>query len=149
MNNFLKRGILLLLVIGTFSCRTAKELDRTATIYRKPEKVIGLTKNNDLKFNTATLKANVTISEGKQKLSFKANIRMHKDSVIWSSLSILGIAGAKTLMTPDSIKVVNYKERNYMNEAYSKLQNYLNSDILSLINLQQRSGCSELRIGYD
>ena len=137
MNKFLKRGILVLLIFGIFSCRTAKELDREATIYRKPEKVIGLTKNNDLLFNTATLKANVTISEGKQKLSFKANIRMEKDSVIWSSLSILGIAGAKTLMTQDSIKVVNYKDRNYINEAYSKLQDYLNSDILSLGNLQK------------
>jgi len=129
--------ILLLLLIGIFSCRTVKDLDRTVTIYRKPEKVIGLTISNNLKFKTATLKANVTIYNGKHKTSFKANIRMHKDSIIWSSLSILGIAGAKTLMTRDSIKVVNYKDRNYVSESYVMLQEYLNSNILTLENLQK------------
>ncbi len=129
--------LLILTVTVMSSCKVTKDADRKATIYRSPEKVIELTQEKDLQYKNLSMRASVTVSDGKKNTSFKASIRMHKDSVIWSSLSLLGIAGAKTLITQDSIKIVNYKERTYISEHYDVMQSYLNSDILSLSNLQK------------
>lgn len=119
------------------SCKTARIANRETTISRNADEVIERTSANDVDFSTASLKANITLSNGKQKLSFKASIRMKKDSAIWSSMTLMGIAGAKTLITPDSLKIVNYREKNYMLEPYSRLEEYINSDILTLENLQK------------
>ena len=89
-----------------------------------------------MKYHTASIKANIVISDEKKKLAFKASIRMHKDSLIWSSFSILGIAGARVVITKDSIKVVNFKDRNYVSEEYEMFQEFLNTDMLSLSNFQ-------------
>ena len=111
-----RAGIRLVLIslIVLSSCKTSKDVKKERTNYRNPEKVIDFTRANDLKYTTATMKANITLTDENRKLAFKASLRLKKDSVLWSSMTLLGIAGARTLITDDSIKVVNYKENNYM-----------------------------------
>lgn len=127
---------LILLGIVLISCRPAKEIKRETTLYRKAEKLISAVNENDIEYKTLSLKANINVSDGSQHISFKAIIRMEKDKVIWSSLSLLGIAGAKTIINPDSIKLVNYKDKKYAAEKYATLQDWLNSDLLTFSNLQ-------------
>ena len=136
MNKQLFIASLLVFFIGLSSCKVVRKSNKERTNYRNPEKVIELTRANNLKYHTATIKANVIISDEKKKVSFKASIRIHKDSVIWSSFSILGIAGARSLITKDSIQVVNFKDKNYISEEYDVFQEYLNTDMLYLSNFQ-------------
>ena len=133
-----RAGISLLLIplVVLSSCKISKDVNKERTNYRNPEKVIDFTRSNNLKYSTATMKANITLSDEARKLSFKASLRVKKDSVLWSSMTLLGIAGARTLITNDSIKVVNYKENNFIVEDYTVLQEYLNTDILTLSNFQ-------------
>lgn len=138
MNRFsLQIPLLAFTLVFLSACKTLKIDDRKVTIVRNAEKVIAETKANNIKYKTAQLKANVSITDGKRKTSFKANIRMIKDSIIWSSLSMVGFAGARTLITGDSIKIVNYREKNYILEPYSRIESYINSDMLDLENLQK------------
>lgn len=137
MNKLESKVLLLIAVIFVVSCKTVGPSARkNANILRNSEKVIAITNDNNVQYKTATLKANVLISDGNQKLSFKANIRFFRDSIAWSSLTFMGIAGAKTLITSDSFQVINYREKKYMKEPIEKLEHLLNSDLLSLKNLQ-------------
>lgn len=129
--------LFLAVLLFGISCKSTKIVKRERNILRNSEKVIELINANNIDYRTASLKANVTISDEKQKLSFKANIRMQKDSLIWSSLSLMSIAGAKTFLTEDSIKIINYREKSVINEPYSVLNDFLNSDLLTLSNLQK------------
>lgn len=138
MNKLESKVFVLIAILFVVSCKTAGLSARKKTnILRSSDKVIGLTFANNVEYKTAVLKANVLISDGNQKLSFKANIRFFRDSIVWSSLSLMGIAGAKTLITSDSFQVINYREKKYISEPIEKLEYLLNSDILSTKNLQK------------
>jgi hypothetical protein len=136
MNKAQKIISLFLLASVVVSCRPAKIIKRETALFRKADKLILAVNENDIQYKTLSLKANISVSDGSQKISFKAIIRMEKDKVIWSSLSLLGIAGAKTIVSPDSIKLVNYKDKKYVAEKYETLQDWMNSDLLTFANLQ-------------
>ena len=123
-------------IILFFSCRATKEIRRETNIYRRADKVIELTSANNLKYQTVSIKADVTLNYGKKKSAFKAHIRMKKDSVLWSSMSLLGIAGAKSLITRDSVRFINYRDKKYVHEDYGRIEELLKTDLLSLSNLQ-------------
>jgi Domain of unknown function (DUF4292) len=59
-----------------------------------------------------------------EKNDVKAYIRMHKDSIIWISLtgSFLDIEGARILITPDSVKVMNKLKDYYQLRSIAFLQ---------------------------
>lgn len=95
--------------------------------------------------NAKTLAANLRASEFKfdrlkAKLSIDANIdsssnsfsmalRMRKDSLIWMSLSKLGIEGARILITKDSVKFVNTIKGQYFIGDFAYLSRFLNTEL--------------------
>lgn len=66
-----------------------------------------------INYTTFSGKAKMTYEGKGQSNDFTANFRMRKDSVIWVSISALGgvVNVAKALVTPDSIKAVNYLQK--------------------------------------
>jgi hypothetical protein len=129
--------ILFLTVISVWSCRPKKEIVSVDDILKKPDEVIDAVKKEDIENKIVSLKANVQMNNGKQKISFKANIKIVRDSVIWTNITYYGIAGAKALLSEDSIKIINYKDNNYILEDYEKFRDWLNTDMLTLGNLQK------------
>ncbi|XZF14246.1 DUF4292 domain-containing protein [Chitinophagaceae bacterium MMS25-I14] len=78
--------------------------------------------------------------EGKgQSVEFMANIRMKKDSVIWVSITatVLSMQVARVYITPDSIKLVNYLQKEVMQMPFSDANKLLPAsvDFASLQNL--------------
>jgi hypothetical protein len=68
-----------------------------------------------IEFTTMSAKAKMHYEGGDKSLDFVANIRMHKDSIIWVSVTVAGIVQvARAIITPDSFKAVLYTEK----EAY-------------------------------
>ena len=61
---------------------------------------------------------------------------MKEDSAIWTSITFLGFAGAKVLITDDSVKMVNYKDKEYVREDFSKVVDVFKSSLINLKNLQ-------------
>lgn len=68
---------------------------------------------------------------------FSGNIRMHRDSTVWISVSsTMGMEGARILVTQDSIVVVNRMDKTYLAEPFAALME--TQDITSLQELQAK-----------
>jgi hypothetical protein len=103
---------------------------------KKPEIVLENVQDSALNFSALTLKATISLSSGTQKTSVKSSMRIKRDSAIWASITFLGIAGAKVLLTDDSVEMINYKDKNYICEDFGKIVDVFNSNLINLKNLQ-------------
>ena len=117
-------------------CKSVKPVAKEIDYFRKPEMVIRNVKDSALQFKALTLKASISIQGDDQKTSFKASMRMSRDSAIWASITFLGIAGAKAIITDDSVKMINYKDRNYVSTDFQNIVDLFNSNLINLKNLQ-------------
>ncbi|HEY6061971.1 MAG TPA: DUF4292 domain-containing protein [Chitinophagaceae bacterium] len=95
--------------------------------------------NNRLSFITFSAKIDVDYedAEGK-KYNVNAHVRMYKDSVIWVVITgALGIEGLRAYITPDSVKLLDKQNKNYIARSVSYLQDVteLPLDLASLQDL--------------
>jgi hypothetical protein len=74
-------------------------------------------------------KINCQFDNGKTKTSFKASIFAEKNKQIVVMLSKLNIPVGRLWLTPDSVKFINYIEKNYFLDDYSYLSSMLDMDI--------------------
>lgn len=72
---------------------------------------------------------NCQFDNGKTKTSFKASILAEKDKRITIMLSKLNIPVGRLWLTPDSVKFINYLEKNYFLDDYSYLSSMLDMDL--------------------
>lgn len=72
---------------------------------------------------------NCQFDNGKTKTSFKASILAEKDKRITIMLSKLNIPVGRVWLTPDSVKLINYLEKNYFLDDYSYLSSMLDMDL--------------------
>jgi len=136
MNKALGIATILVYVFAMLSCKSTKEIIGKRRALKKKDEIILAIEENALKYDALVLKAGISVVTEKRKVSFRSQIRIRRDSAIWSSVTILGIAGAKALITEDTLKMVNYKDRNYISEDNSKLIEIFKTKLLSLNNLQ-------------
>jgi hypothetical protein len=61
--------------------------------------------------------------------SFTINLRIRKDSVIWMSISKLGIEGARVYITKDSVKFTNTLQNKYFKGDYAYISKLLNTEL--------------------
>lgn len=62
-------------------------------------------RENELDFKYAEAKFNCELTLDNEDHSFNVNVRCRKDSVIWLSISKLGIPAARALITKDTVKI--------------------------------------------
>jgi hypothetical protein len=74
-------------------------------------------------------KARVSFKDDKKDQEVKANIRIHKDSVIWMAFSVIGVQGGKALINKDSITVVSNLKNEYYVFNYDELSKRFNFPI--------------------
>lgn len=70
-------------------------------------------KQNEFKTPALSIKANVAFKAEKLSDSFKMYIRMKQDSLIWISATYYKVEVARLLLTPDSVKIIDRKEKKY------------------------------------
>ena len=136
MNKAFSIAVLLVYLFTMFSCKSTKEFAGKRRALKKKDDIIQAIQENSLEYDALVLKGGISVVSKKRKVSFRTQIRIKKDSAIWSSVTFLGIAGAKVLVTNDTMKMVNYKDRNFINEDNSKLIELFKTKLLSLKNLQ-------------
>jgi len=69
-------------------------------------------------------KSNLTVN-GKQRYDVTANIRIVRDEAIWISVTaLMGIEVARVFITPDSIKVINRLQSEYIEKPFTYLDNF-------------------------
>ncbi|MEI8136063.1 MAG: DUF4292 domain-containing protein [Bacteroidota bacterium] len=134
----------ILLSLFVVSCKHKKKIQKT-----QPEIVISDTitgrcrldfknsktlsrhvKENEFSFIWVTAKANVeTFIDGKEE-SFDIRVNIRKDSAMLVTIQyLLGIQVAKILITKDSVKMVNYIQKNYFKGDFVYINEMLNADL--------------------
>jgi|GEM_PF-2868462 len=84
---------------------------------------------NDETFGTFSGKFSASYSTSTTAHSFKGQIRLIRDSVIWISVSPgLGVELLRVLLTPDSVFFMNRIHKQYYEGTYSVIKNKLNID---------------------
>ena len=80
---------------------------------------------NALKFNHFTAKAKLNYSDGNQKLSAVANLRMKYDSLIWISISPgLGIEVLRFKLTTDTVFLIDRIAHKYRAFSYHEFSDF-------------------------
>lgn len=76
---------------------------------------------NELDFNTIyAKKIDLSLKDNKKSHSLKAIMRIQRDSFIWVSVTApMGIEVARVLLTPDSVKFISPREKQYFISDYS------------------------------
>ena len=136
-----------LLLLGAtslfYACRSAKniqtavaKIDTVAVVVPIPvdhpkddsiafiKKVYSAVTKNHIDFTTFSGKIDLNYedADGKQ-YNVTAHLRMHKDSVIWLSITaILGIEGLRVYITRDSLKMIDKQNKIYTARSVSFLQ---------------------------
>lgn len=123
--------LLLLSVLLFFSCKTKKEITlKRPTGNKNPYHLIKELKKNEVDFKWLSLKASVESIIDDKKKSFKASIRIRKDSIIWISVSpLFGIELARVLISKDSIKLINRLSTNYFSGNFNYINEMFHTDI--------------------
>ena len=107
-----RAGLCLTVVVSVLlavSCSNEHRLAKGKPLKKRaPSFLVNHNVKDDFQFEWLSMKISADVkSEGKND-SFKANIRIRKDSLIWISISpALGVEMVRVLITPDSVKYVS------------------------------------------
>ncbi len=92
-----------------------------------------LTKNireNEFKFEWVNAKANVETLIDEKEESFDIRVKIRRDSAMLITIQyVLGLEVAKVLITRDSVKFVNYIQKNYFKGDFNYINELLNADL--------------------
>ena len=112
MNRFLWITIL---AISMVACKTPQGAAGAITVKNSKDLAAEMMQRSN-KAEEIRITAMGKYEMAKDKQSFKADIRMIRDSVIWIELShpVLGIKAGRGILMPDSIAFINRIERTYM-----------------------------------
>lgn len=121
---------LLLMVLWLSSCRTARELPTAAVKPMSTGKLLKKIEQNTLDYEYLTIKRiSCQFSNNDKKTNFIINLKTLKDEKILVSISKLRVPVGRVLLTPDSVKYVNYIDHNFFVDDYSYLSSFLNIDL--------------------
>jgi len=148
--DILSRTLLIVLLSGFFvSCKSTKAVgtsglppkaassDSSAVIttaaksvnMARAEKLLSI-KNGETSFNTLSGKAKAALSIGSNANDVTMNIRIKNKEAIWVSVTaIAGLEVARALITPDSVRVINRLENEYIKKPFSYLYEFTNNKI--------------------
>lgn len=139
----LRSAIILIIAVLVFSsCRSTRKI-QTVVAPRDTTAVVNVPKDNSredsvrfisdtykamrrnhIDFTTFSAKIDVDYDdENKGKNNVNAHVRMYKDSVIWISLTgLFGFEGLRAYITPDSVKIINKQDKQYIVRSVEYLQ---------------------------
>lgn len=140
--NTLNKIFLLCLTVLFFSCKAKKEAAPvvktvTSEVSSKAESINAINENA-FEFKTLSAKAKIDFNLNNSSNGANLNLRIRKDEVIWMSITaIAGIEVARVMITPDSIKVYNRLQGEYLARPFNFISQYSNRrvDFQTLQNL--------------
>ncbi|MCG6190732.1 DUF4292 domain-containing protein [Maribellus maritimus] len=122
--------MILLGLLGFSSCRTARNIEMVEAKPMSTGKLLKQVEKNAFDYSYFSIKRiNCQFSDNFSKASFKVNLKAHRDNKILVSISKLNIPVGRVLLTPDSVKYVNYIDKNFFTDDYSYLSKVLNIDL--------------------
>lgn len=133
--NILIKITALFAVVLLFSCKAKKEAAKSAAkstgaaAFSK-EDVLNNIRKKQLDFRTMSLKAKAGLTIDGKSNDVSMNIRIRKDEAIWVSVTVIaGIEVARALITPDSVKIINRIQSEYMAQPFDLIHQYTNEQV--------------------
>jgi hypothetical protein len=120
------------------SCRTLRPIKPPVTPpetvsqrldFKTPKALINYLKENEFNYNWLTSKFSAEVITEDNKQSFTVSVRAKKDSAMWLSVSVLGIEGARMLITQDSVRFMDKLNNKYFVGDYQYLSKLLSIDV--------------------
>jgi len=130
-----KKYLLYFIVIAftLLSCRTQKVVTTTSPVHIKElstRRIIKNINNGEVERKGLDIKKIICSFETPEnKNSFRMNLKMNTDDYILLLVSKLSLPVAKILLTPDSVKVINYYTKDYTLSDYSYFNSMAGTDI--------------------
>ncbi|WP_313513622.1 DUF4292 domain-containing protein [Sphingobacterium sp.] len=107
---------------------SVKKEDAAATA--KGKDLLSTYELNNLNFITFSGRAKARVQFGEETQNVTLNVRMERDKAIWISVTaLLGIEAARVLITPDSVKIINRLQSEYIAKPFSYIYRYTNPGI--------------------
>ncbi len=125
MKNYMSRKIHILLIFSLItvvpflstSCSSKKALTKTTLREFTAAKLIQEVEENQFEFDNFVAKMNMKIETKDRNLNVKGQLRMKKDSIIWTSISMpMGLEVLRIKVTSDSVFFLNRTEKTYIIE---------------------------------
>jgi len=106
---------MVLVSISILSCKSQKEIIQINKLNKRKKipTLVQQISENEFKGDFLSIKTNVAFKTEKLSDSFKMYIRLKQDSVIWISATYYRVELARLLLTPDSVKILDRKEKKY------------------------------------
>ncbi|MBL1232237.1 MAG: DUF4292 domain-containing protein [Vicingaceae bacterium] len=124
--------IFLLVLISLFACKSRQKTVTTdfgRIKHISDKNLIDSLEKNEFQFNVLSAKASIKVVDDKET-SFKAHIRVKKDSAIWVSITpLLGIEMARVLITKDSVMFLNRIDKQYFVGTFDYINNKFGTDL--------------------
>jgi len=128
---------ILLLVVLAFGCKgrlRPAHCDVKLAVFE--ETVQSTWQENFFDFDHLSIKMKAQFIDGKDEQSFTINAALIKDSIIWASISALGIEGVRVLIDKDSVKLYNRLKKTYFKSSTTFLEQFFGQPI-GISELQQ------------
>lgn len=120
----------MVVAVGFSSCRTARDVTTGRVRPLAPEKLLKEAEQNAFDYNDLSIRRiNCQFSNSESKTNFRINLKALKDEKILAAISKMNIPVGRVLLTPDSVRYVNYLDRNYFLDDYTFLSKFLNFNI--------------------
>ena len=128
--------LIALLFLG--SCKTLRPIKPPVTPpetvnqrldFKTPKALSNYLKVNEFDYTWLTSKFSADVITDDNKQSFTVSVRAKKDSAMWLSVSVLGIEGARMLITQDSVRFMDKLNNKYFVGDYQYLSKLLNIDV--------------------
>lgn len=112
------------------SCKVAKNLSPKDELeQRNAQFLIKQIKKAEFNSEWLSAKASVDVLMNGSKQSFKANLRLKKDSVIWLSLTpALGIEVMRIELTNDSLKYIDKLQKKFFMGTFEEINTHFDTD---------------------
>lgn len=118
-------GLLLL-----FGCKPTERAVAREYPPKSEADLIALAQNNHFDFQWFSAKISADARTPERSNSFRATLRIRKDSAIWVSVSpAMGIEAFRLLCTRDSVKYLDKLKNQYFLGTYKRLNELTNSDL--------------------
>ena len=118
-----------LLVLAMASCRAPKVITTERVKSISTNKLIRNIEDNSFEYDWLSIKRISCLYEAKgKKTSFKATLKSEKDKRILLAFHKLNVPVGRLFLTPDSVKMINYLQKNFRIEGYDYLSNLINAD---------------------
>lgn len=130
-NRFNVRWLIIILFVGLLatSCGTSKKLTRNIKPIPAPKLMKQVEKNIPTYVTYSSNKMTVNLNSNDQKFTFTSRFFIDRDEEMFISLKKIAVPIGRALITPDSLKLINYYDKNFMLEDISSIQQLLGFDI--------------------